>query len=131
MASYNGRFFDGGYSGHNVKIKNNGKTRDYISENINNTLEQVPLLKNIEWHYGDYSELNIPEHSLIYCDIPYKDTKQYSTSKNFDYNRFYDWCRLMSRKGHRVLNIIIFFREKKMKNNLIFHLILYFFNRND
>lgn len=101
MASYNGRFFDGGYSGHNVKIKNN-KIRDYVTENINNTLEQVPLLKDIEWHYGDYRDLNIPEHSLVYCDIPYKGTKQYSTSKDFDYDAFYMWCRLMNRKGHRI-----------------------------
>lgn len=111
MASYNGRFFDGGYSGHNVKIKNN-KTRDYITENINNTLEQVPLLKDIEWHYGDYRDLNISEHSLVYCDIPYKGTKQYSTSKDFDYDAFYMWCRLMKEKGH-----IVFVSEYDMPND--------------
>lgn len=37
MASFNGRFFDGGYSGHHVK-GSNGKERDYISENIRNFL---------------------------------------------------------------------------------------------
>ena len=31
MASFNGRWFDGGYSGHNYPIKS-GKTRDYITE---------------------------------------------------------------------------------------------------
>ena len=36
------------------------------------------------------------------CDPPYKGTKQYSTSKNFDYERFYNWCRLMANKGHKV-----------------------------
>ncbi len=37
MASYNGRFFDGGYSGHCV-----GETkRDYISEQIRNTDKQI------------------------------------------------------------------------------------------
>ena len=37
MASFNGRFFDGGYSGHNV-VGKNGKARDYIREQIENTM---------------------------------------------------------------------------------------------
>ena len=45
MGSYNGRFVDGGYSGHNV----NG--RDYISEQINNTLNQVPHLLGVDWFF--------------------------------------------------------------------------------
>lgn len=45
MGSFNGRFFDGGYSGHNV----NG--RDYISEQINNTLNQVPHLLGVDWFF--------------------------------------------------------------------------------
>jgi DNA adenine methylase len=39
---------------------------------------------------------------LIYCDIPYKDTKQYATSKDFDYDKFFDWCRGMSKEGHSI-----------------------------
>ena len=29
-------------------------------------------------------------------------TKQYSTSKNFDYEMFYNWCRAMKEDGHTV-----------------------------
>ena len=96
MGSFNGRFFDGGYSGHDVS------GRDYISEQIRNTLAQVPKLRNIDWYFSDYDKIPLPEYSTIYCDIPYKDTKQYSTSKNFDYERFYNWCREMKAQGHRV-----------------------------
>lgn len=96
MGSFNGRFYDGGYSGHSVG------TRDYISEQIRNTESQIDNLKGIEWNVGDYTELKIPDNSLIYCDIPYKNTKQYSISMNFDYKRFYDWCREMKSKGHVV-----------------------------
>ena len=96
MGSFNGRFFDGGYSGHSV-----GK-RDYISEQIRNTKTQIENLKGVEWNVGDYSELNIPPKSLIYCDIPYKNTKQYSISKFFDYERFYSWCRDMKNQGHTI-----------------------------
>ena len=106
MGSFNGRFFDGGYSGHDV----NG--RDYISEQIRNTLAQVPKLRNIDWYFSDYDKIPLPEHSTIYCDIPYKDTKQYSTSKNFDYERFYNWCREMKAQGHRV-----FVSEYQMPEN--------------
>ena len=103
MASFNGRFFDGGYSGHNV-VGKNGKSRDYITENMTNTLTQVPHLFGVEWYSMDFEELTdiIPPHSLIYCDPPYKGTKQYSTSKNFDYERFYNWCRKMKEKEHLV-----------------------------
>lgn len=92
MASFNGRFFSGGYSGHNVLLKN-GKTRDYITEQINNTLKSIPKLKNINFISEEYDKVDIPQGSIVYCDPPYKDTKQYETSKNFDYEKFYNWCR--------------------------------------
>lgn len=96
MGSYNGRFFDGGYSGHDV-----GKThRNYIDEQIRNTLKQVDLLKGAIFKSGNYFDLSIPKKSIIYCDIPYKNTKQYATSKDFDYDKFYEWCRDMSKQGH-------------------------------
>ena len=95
MASFNGRFFDGGYSGKT-------STRDYVDEQIRNTLKQVELLKGAKFTSVDYFELEIPNNSIIYCDIPYKDTKQYATSKNFDHDKFWQWCRDMTKQGHRV-----------------------------
>jgi len=86
MASYNGRFFDGGYSG---TVGN----RDYIKEQIKNTLLQLPNLIGITFQYGSYDEIEIPMNSIIYCDIPYRNTKQYATSKGFDYDKFWQWCR--------------------------------------
>lgn len=40
----------------------------------------------------DYEEVTIPEDSVIYCDIPYKDTNVYNKAECFDYERFYQWC---------------------------------------
>ena len=98
MASFNGRFYDGGYSGHEA-----GKTkRDYISEQIRNTEKQIENIKGIQFYSCSYDELEIPSNSIIYCDIPYKDTKQYSTSKDFDHNNFWEWCRQMNNEGHKV-----------------------------
>lgn len=97
MGSFNGRFFDGGYSGHDVK------GRDYIGEQIRNTLSQVDKLDGVEFRCGDYSRLEIPAHSIVYCDIPYKSTKQYSTSRNFNHAAFWQWCRNMTIKGNDIL----------------------------
>ena len=98
MGSYNGRWVDGGYSGHDV----NG--RDYISEQIRNTLSQIPLLLDVDFRCGSYEEIELPPVSktTIYCDIPYKGVKQYTTSKNFDYEMFYDWCREKYEEGYRI-----------------------------
>ena len=95
MGSYNGRFFDGGYSG-----KSCG--RDYVDEQIRNTEKQIRLLKGIILSTGSYDEIDYPENSIIYCDIPYKDTKQYSTSKGFNHESFWEWVRKMTLKGHKV-----------------------------
>ncbi|WP_333615643.1 DNA adenine methylase [Bacteroides pyogenes] len=112
MGSFNGRFF-AGYSGHDVIIKG-GKSRDYISESINNILTQKENLKGVDFRCGDYDTLTLPSpaQTVIYCDIPYKGTTQYSTSKNFDYNKFYNWCRKKHSDGYR-----IFISEYQMPND--------------
>jgi DNA adenine methylase len=95
MSSFNGRFFDGGYSGKSAD-------RDYISEQIKNTEKQIELIKDIHFYTCDYSELIIPQECIIYCDIPYRNTKQYDISKRFDYEKFWNWCRKMSNMGHEM-----------------------------
>nr|DAJ54753.1 MAG TPA: DNA adenine methylase [Caudoviricetes sp.] len=97
MGSFNGRFFDGGYSGHDV----NG--RDYIGEQIQNTLSQVDKLKGVELWAVSYQDIVYPSRSVVYCDPPYKDTKQYSVSKNFNHDEFWAWCRNMTFNGHDVI----------------------------
>ena len=70
-------------------------------------------LLTIEFVSRDYNDVDIPLNSIVYCDIPYKDTKQYETSKNFDYERFYEWCR--KNKG----NYKIFISEYSMPSDFI------------
>lgn len=95
MASYNGRFFDGGYSGNYPK-------RDYIKESISNLLNQEQNLIGIKFSFCDYQDLTIPAGSILYLDKPYENTKQYSTSIKFNHSRFWDWCRKMKNAGHTV-----------------------------
>lgn len=100
MASANGRFFDGGYSG--ISKTQIGTTRDYIRESIDNLYKQLPKLKGIEFNCRDYRGLEIPKNSIIYCDIPYKNTKQYYLSKDFNHEKFWQWCREKATEGHKV-----------------------------
>jgi DNA adenine methylase len=100
MGSANGRFFDGGYSGKsNTKI---GTVRDYIKEAINNIEKQLPKMIGVQFENKDYTELEIPNESIIYCDIPYQGTKQYSTSKDFNHSNFLNWCREKANQGHTI-----------------------------
>ena len=55
-----------------------------------NDLENENLLTNIEYYEQSYDEFEIPENSVIYCDIPYKGTEKYSNK--FDYEKFYKWA---------------------------------------
>jgi len=95
MASYNGRFFDGGYNG-------NYKKRDYTKESIDNIKKQIDSMKGVEFSSGNYNEIIIPNNSILYCDIPYEGTKQYATSKDFNYLEFWEWCRTKAKQGHKV-----------------------------
>lgn len=95
LASYNGRFFDGGYAG--LVHTKSGSIRNYYDEAKRNLLDQVNHLKGIEFQYGDYEELYSDiKNTLIYCDPPYQNTKKYGVSKKFDYERFWQWAERMS-----------------------------------
>lgn len=97
LASYNGRFFDGGYAGI-VKTKA-GTVRDYYAEAKRNLIEQIPRLQDISFFCRDYRFYSTYENCLFYLDPPYRGTKQYGSSKDFQYDIFWDWCRSMSRKN--------------------------------
>ena len=95
LASYNGRFFDGGYSG-TVTTKT-GVVRNYYQEAKRNLEKQAQKLHGVEFLLGDYrTTCGSFENALIYCDPPYYGTQQYASDPEFYYENFWDWCRLMS-----------------------------------
>lgn len=97
LASYNGRFFDGGYAGI-VKTKS-GAIRNYYNEAKRNLEDQIQNLKGIEFKNVDYQYYSNYKDCLFYLDPPYKNKKQYGTSKGFDHDEFWNWCRYMSKKN--------------------------------
>ena len=95
--SYSGKYF-GGYAGQ-VKTKI-GTIRDYQAEAHRNIKKQTNKLKDVWFYNTEYYNLEIPPNSIIYCDPPYQNTTKYS--HEFDHIRFWNWCREMSKQGHKV-----------------------------
>lgn len=100
--SYGGRWFDGGYAG--VTSTREGNKRNYPLEAYKNVMAQIPSLEGVEFHCSNYKDLEIPPSSVIYCDPPYRGTKEYTFAKGsgFDSLEFWDWCRVKSLEGHQV-----------------------------
>ena len=88
LASFNGRFFDGGYA--------NGIERNYFRESSNNILKQIQNIADIDFMVKDYREFS-PKGCVVYCDPPYDETKEYGIAKAFDRLEFWqimrDWSR--------------------------------------
>lgn len=111
LASYNGRFFDGGFAQTGYeKTKNGTRLRNYYTESLNNLLEQFPKLKDIRFNYGSYIDTH-PHNMLVYADPPYQGTKQYNVSKDFDYDLFWETMRDWSK-----YNIVLISEENAPKD---------------
>ena len=90
LASYNGRWFDGGYAKPVYeKTKTGLRYRDYYREAKDNLLKQATDLKGIAFSVCDYKEA-YPNGFVIYCDPPYNNTTGYENSKNFDFEEFWN-----------------------------------------
>ena len=59
------------------------------------SLQSLESLESLERLRGDYRDVKIQPDSLIYCDIPYKNTKEYSDG-GFDHGAFYEWAERQS-----------------------------------
>jgi len=91
--SFGGKWFAG------YRRDKQGK-RDYWAEHYRNITKQVPNLEGVILSCKSYTELEIPENSIIYCDPPYASTTKYRDS--FDHDKFWEWCRQQSKAGHQV-----------------------------
>lgn len=93
FCSFGGKWWGGYPRG----FKNDSVTpRDIVNETIRNLIKQAPNLKDIEFFHDDYIDCGTGIRDyVVYCDIPYRNSTKYAT-KNFDYEKFYDWCKYMS-----------------------------------
>ena len=89
IASFNGRFFDGGYAKSGYEGE---RFRDYYQEAKRNILQQVDNIRDVRFYCRDYKTIT-PKKSVIYCDPPYQGTKEYSNSNMFDSGVFWETVR--------------------------------------
>ncbi len=54
-------------------------------------LQRLQRLQSLQISQKSYDEVEIKHNSVIYCDIPYENTKGYSCG-DFDFKKFYDWA---------------------------------------
>lgn len=91
LASYNGRFFDGGYAG--IVETKDGKIRNYYAEAKRNLEKQAKKLRKVGFFCDDYTQMIDVEGCVIYCDPPYQNRKQYGINKKFNSEEFWEWVR--------------------------------------
>ena len=73
---------------------------DYVEQSYSSAKKQSPLLQGVKLLNKNYTKLEIPLNSLIYCDPPYENTTGYKNS--IDHNEFWEWCRIKTYEGHIV-----------------------------
>ena len=94
LASYNGRWFDGGYAKTGYeKTKTGLRLRNYYQEAKSNILAQAVNVKDVKFDCSDYRDCLYLRNCLIYVDPPYQGTKQYANATKFDYDEFWQTMR--------------------------------------
>ena len=95
--SYSGKWF-GGYAG--IVNTKTGSIRNYISEANKNLADQSKNILGVKFIHKSYDDIVFNKPCIIYCDPPYAGTTKYKS--DFDHEKFWEWCREMSVKGHQV-----------------------------
>ena len=93
LCSFGGRWF--------CSYSTNRKGDNYADRGSRMLKKQIPHLKDVDFRFCSYQDLEIPEKSLIYCDPPYRGTGAYKMG--FDNDLFWQWCREKTTEGHTVL----------------------------
>lgn len=108
LASYNGRWFDGGYAQAGYeKTKTGQRYRDYYRESKDNIETQIPYIKDITLDVKDYLDFVPDSNSLIYCDPPYENTKKFANAMNFDYEKFWNKMREWSENNFVLVSELV------------------------
>ena len=93
LVSFAGKWFAG--------YAQNKKGDNYADRGCRALATQIKDLKDVDFRYCSYENLEIPPKSLIYCDPPYRGTTGYKMG--FDNDKFWQWCRERAADGHTVL----------------------------
>lgn len=92
--SFSGKYF-GGYARNNIG-------HNYARSAKNGLLRKHKTMKDVIFTSVSYNQISLHGNSVVYCDIPYKDTVGYSVGK-FSHDEFYEWAKKVKEDGHTVL----------------------------
>ena len=101
--SYGSSWFNGFAKVNYNKRNSKGEPENHCHEAYNGLNEQLRnfrYIENTRFLCGSFDTYSFPEHSVIYCDPPYFETKSYMD--DFPHEKFWEWVRKMSREGHKV-----------------------------
>lgn len=93
--SFGGKYF-GGYA------RRNKEEYNYAMGSGNSLLKKHKTMKDVIFTSGSYDQISLPDNSVVYCDIPYKDTVGYSVG-GFNHEEFYEWAKKAKEDGHTIL----------------------------
>lgn len=79
-----------------------GEGRNYASNAKNSCLKKLTGLTCVEFMNKSYKDVDLPENSMLYCDIPYKNSVGYSVG-TFNHEEFYKWAEQKQSEGFTVL----------------------------
>lgn len=106
MPTFSGKIW-GSFANDNI---HNGCLRKYWLRHQENVEKQWDKIKDCDFICSDYRNLDI-KNALIYCDPPYKNSKQDYYNTNFNYDNYYNWCKEQSKNNK------IFMSECEMPND--------------
>lgn len=76
-----------------IKDKSAKESDDNQSLERLQSLQSLESLESLTYSVGDYRDVEIPDGSVIYADIPYRtSTQKGDYGVRFDHEAFYDWC---------------------------------------
>ena len=89
-----GKYF-GGYARGSDK-------RNYCTNAKNSVITKMETLQDVKFSNKSYKDVALPENSMLYCDIPYKNSTGYSVG-DFNHEEFYKWAEQKQSEGFTVL----------------------------
>ena len=79
-----------------------GLGRAYAADASRGVLKTVQALQGVVFTCGEYSELQIPDGALVYCDPPYQGTTDYGDYVISYFTGFKNWCLQLAERGCEV-----------------------------
>lgn len=84
-------------------------------------LERLQHLERLETRCSDYKDYVYKDGDIVYCDIPYYNTREYDD--DFDFNAFFEWVRtrpytVYFSNNEKIPQIFPYIWEKEIKSTL-------------